>query len=252
VGALLVIEHATPELALDRDPSGTVRDQFDNGVRNFSLLFTRWMDTNGWSHPVMVNLATSCLELPDNKGWLHSSQISGLRHGTLLSPGPRTFVAIARLNYYVHRYATTKKLLPGTSSSSFYSNAYAITEDGSPPSLGWWVEVFCGARVPKDIDIATRFFTEGQAGDMSVAWGKLVRRLLMAQGLDLIDDLDRVVREHYPVREVERVERLLAVIHGRVRWTADQLLMELPAINALTAGIGGPEDEEELLALINS
>ena len=252
MGALLVIEHATPDLVLGPDPSGTVRDQFDNGVRNFSLLFTRWMDTNGWSHPVMVNLATSCMELPDNKGWLHSSQISGLRHGTLLSPGPRTFVAIARLNYFVHRYATTKKLLPGTSSSNFYSDAYAITEDGSPPPLGWWVEVFCGARVPKDIDIATRFFTEGQAGDMSVAWGKLVRRLLMAQGLDLIDDLDRVIRKHYPVRETERVERLLAVIHGRARWTSDQLLMELPAISALTAGIGGPDSEEELVTLINS
>jgi len=247
-----LLEHATADLVLGGDSSETLRDQFDAGVLHFSRLFTRWMDTNGWSHPVMVNLATNCLELPGKKGWLHSSQISGLRHGKLFSPGPRTFVAIERLNYYIHRYATTKKLLPGTSSANFYSEPYAITEDGNPPPLGWWVEVFCGVRVPKDIDIATRFFTEGQAGEMSVAWGKLARRLLMAQGLDLIDDLDRVIRRHYPVREPERVERLLAVIHGRTGWTSDQLLIELPAITALTASIGGPEDEQQLVALIST
>lgn len=247
-----MLEHATPDRVLDEDPSGTLRDQFTIGVRNFSLLFTRWMDTNGWSHPVMVNLAACCLELPGNKGWLHSSQISGLRHGKLLSPGPRTFMAIERLNYYVHRYATTKKLLPGTSSSNFYADPFVITENGAPPPLGWWVEVFCGARVPTDIDIATRFFTEAQAEGISMNWGRLVRRLLMGQGLDIVDDLDRVIRSHYPVREPERVARLLDVIHGRVQWTPEQLLMELPAVSALTAAIGGPEDEQKLLALLNS
>ena len=247
-----MLEHATPDTVLEQDPSGTLRDQFQSGVHNFSLLFTRWMDTNGWSHPVMVNLAAACLELPDNKGWLHSSQISGLRHGKLLSPGPRTFMAIERLNFFVHRYATTKKLLPGTSSSNFYTEPFVITEGGDPPPLGWWVEVFCGDRVPTDIDIATRFFTEAQAENISQSWGKLVRRLLMAQGLDIVDDLDRVIRSHYPVREAERVARLQAVIHGKARWSPDQLLIELPGISTLTAGIGGPQDEDKLLSLISS
>ena len=64
----------------------TLRDRFDTGTQNFARLFTKWMDTNGWSHPIMVSLATACLELPDGKGWLHSSQISGLRHAPLLHP----------------------------------------------------------------------------------------------------------------------------------------------------------------------
>ena len=79
------------------------RAKYDQGVRNFALLFTRWMDLNGWSHPVMVALAKSAL---DGTSWLHSSQISGLRHGKLVSPGPRTFKAIQVLNYYLWLYKT--------------------------------------------------------------------------------------------------------------------------------------------------
>ena len=230
----------------------TLRTQFDSGVRNFAHLFTRWTDTSAWSHPVMVNLAACCLELPGKKGWLHSSQISGLRHGTLLSPGPRTFMAIERLNYYLHRYAVDKKLIPGTSSSNFYSEPFVITEDGAPPLLGWWVEVFCGARVPKDIDVTERFFTEDQAAEMSTSWGKLIRRLLIEAELDLIEELGRVLRSHYPVREPDRLETIAAVIQNRARWTPEQLLIELPAITALTAAMGGPTTEEALLETLSA
>ena len=234
------------------DPTATLRDQFESGVRVFSCLFTKWMDTNAWSHPVMVQLAAGCLELPGGKGWLHSSQISGLRHGKLSSPGPRTFMAIERLNFYLHRYATERRLLPGSSSSTFYSEPYVITEDGAPPPLGWWMEVFCGARIPRDIDISTRFYTTEHAHTASSNWAKLIRRLLIDSGHDIIDELDRIVRLHYPVREPERVERLVAVIQSRSQWNPDELQQELPAITALTAALGGPANEEALLKAIDS
>lgn len=245
-----MLEHATPETAPQRDSSETLKTQFDRGVRNFSLLFTRWMDTNEWSHPVIVNLAACCLELPGNKGWLHSSQISGLRHGALRSPGPRAFMAMERLNFYLHRYATQKLLIPGTSSSNFYTQPYVITEDGSPPPLGWWLEVFCGARLPKDIDLTAHFFSQAQAEAISSNWGKLIRRLLIDASRDIFEELDRIVRMHYPVREPERVERLIAVLQNRGSWDPEQLQMELPALTALTAELGGPADEAALLKAI--
>lgn len=225
------------------------RSTFDQGNATFALLFTRWMDVNGWSHPVMVNLAKSCM---GGVGWLHSSQISALRHKKITSPGPRTFIAIERLNYYVHRYATTKKLLPGTSSSNFYSEAFAITENGKPPELGWWVEVFCGARVPMDIDLRQAFFTEREAVEMSERWGALIRRLLRERDIDLITDLDAVLRQHYPARDAERLKVLHEVITARATWNSDQLANELPAIAALTAEIGGPTSEEALLQDLKS
>lgn len=223
------------------------RAQFAHGVQTFSLLFTRWMDINGWSHPTMVALAKASM---DGVGWLHSSQISGLRHAKLLSPGPRTFIAIERLNYYVHRYSTTKRLIPNTDSSNLYSEAFAITENGKPPSLGWWSEVFCGQREPTDIDLKQNYISERQADEMSNSWGSMIRKLFRDRDLDLIVELDRVLREHYPARDAARLNRIRAVIQARESWTADEFTAELPAISTLTAHLGGPETEDELLSLL--
>ena len=220
------------------------RAEFEQGVRTFSLLFTRWMDTNGWSHPSMVTLANASL---DGVGWLHSSQISGFRHCKLESPGPRTFVAIERLNYYVHRYITSRLLIPNTDSSNLYREPFAITENGEPPALGWWVEVFCGQRVPLDIDLRQAYFSEKQAVEISSTWGSMIRKLMRDRDMDLVVELDGVIRSHYPARDAERVERLLGVINNRVSWTPEELSNELPAISALTAHLGGPATEDELL-----
>ena len=64
------------------------KQSYEAGIRVFALLFTRFMDLNGWSHPVMVSLARAAL---DDVSWLHSSQISGLRHGKLISPALARF-----------------------------------------------------------------------------------------------------------------------------------------------------------------
>ena len=222
------------------------QERFDRGNKVFALLFTRWMDGNGWSHPVMVNLAKACLG--GDKGWLHSSQISGLRHVKLGSPGPRTFIAIERLNFYIHRYATEKKLLPGTSSSNFYATAFAITENGNPPPVGWWVEVFCGERVPKDIDLHSSFFNNEQARRFSDRWAKAFRRQMMLNEFDVITDLDRTIREYYPAGDTARLEKLVAVIQNRATWEPDELSIELPAITQLLGGLGyAVSDEAQLI-----
>lgn len=220
------------------------RARFALGNKQFAILFTRWMDTNGWSHPTMVALAKAAM---DGVGWLHSSQISGLRHAGIQSPGPKTFIAIERLNYYVHRYSTTRRLIPGTDSSNLYTEAYAITENGEPPSTGWWVEVFCGQRTPRDIDLSTTFFSEPEAEALSNSWGSLIRRLFRERDLDLIVELDRVLREHYPAGDADRLRSVRAVIENRQTWKPDELINELPAIRALTQRLGGPATEDDLL-----
>lgn len=214
------------------------------GNANFSLLFTRWMDSNEWSHPTVASLAKAAL---NGASWFHSSQISAIRHNKLASPGPRTFVAIERLNYYVWRYSTQKLLIPNTPSSNAYAHAKPITEDGQPPELGWWMEVFIGARVPKDIDLQVHFFTDTQAESFSNAWGAMFRKLLLNKRIDMITDLNRVLRESYPARDLDRVEHLVQVIHNRRAWTGEELKRELPALSQLSGQLGGPQTEDELL-----
>ena len=220
------------------------RDQYKSGTQRFAALFTRLMDLNEFSHPTMVTLTRNCMH---GVSWLHSSQISGLRHGKLVSPGPRTFIAIQRLNYYLHRYATEKKLLPNTSSSAAYSNAWAITEDGQAPEVGWFIEVFTGERVPKDIDIYEWIFSTSMAEQRSIQWAKLMRTLMMQEGIDIISDLDDLLRDHYPARDAHRLNKIKDVLLRNGTWTPEELKIELPAITALSRALGGPTDESTLL-----
>lgn len=217
---------------------------FEQGNRIFSKLFTYWMDTNQWSHPTFVALAKAAL---NGCSWLHSSQIAGLRHCNLRSPGPRTFIAIERVNYFVHRYLHENMPIPGTTSTESYRHAIAITEDGEPPPLGWWVEVFCGTRVPKDIDLTNTLFTEKQALELSQRCGTLIRQLLMRRGIDLITELDKIVWYNYTVKEPDRVQKLLDVINARDAWSGEEFNRELPALTRFIANLGGPKGEDYLL-----
>lgn len=221
------------------------RDQYQAGNSRFAALFTRLMDLNEFSHPTMVSLTRNCLH---GVSWLHSSQISGLRHAKLISPGPRTFVAIQQLNYYLHRYITEKKLLPNTDSSNAYQNAWAITENGEAPDVGWFMEVFTGSRIPSDIDLYEVMINQTQAEERSIEWAKLMRVLMMQRNIDIISDLDEILRKYYPARDIHRLTKVKSVLLSNDTWSPEELKLELPAITALSAALGGPTDESSLLA----
>ena len=217
------------------------------GRKTFSLLFTRWMDINRWSHPVITALSESSLA---GARWLHSSQISAIRHNGLENPGPRPFIAIAVLNQCLYDYKMHKKPIPGTKNSNDYQEPFIITEDGLPPSTGWWVEVFAGLRVPKDIELYQAFFTPDQAAALTGNWGALARKLIRNQDMDLITDMDRILRDSYPVKEPERLKRMREVLQNKYTWSPEELIEELPAIVSFTGNLEGPSTEEELLELL--
>jgi hypothetical protein len=221
--------------------------QYEKGLHTFSILFTRWMDSNDWSHPIMVSLAKAAM---GGTGWLHSSQISGLRHAKLRSPGPRTFIAIERLNYHLYQYTEHKTLIPGTEGSNFYANALPILEDGKVPELGWWFEVFCGQRIPSDERLLSQYVSGYDAETCSKNWGRLLRKLMSDNGLDIFEDLGAVIQKHYPAGDAHRVEKLIEVAQSRAVWTPDELLQEIAALTALSEALGGPTDEEDLLTFI--
>lgn len=221
---------------------------YGNGAKTFAKLFTRFMDTNEWSHPVMTMLARSAL---GGTSWLHSSQISGLRHAKLVSPGPRTFLAIAELNRCLYLYLTENELIPGTASNEYYVNGYCVLENGVPPSPGWWFEVFCGVRVPKDIDLSSSYYSEEEAAAISKSWAKRFRRLVSLEGYDVYEDLDKLLRLHYPAKDVDRLNLIERVIKAEAVWTAEEFINEKPALLKLSAALGGPQTEEELMKEIS-
>lgn len=209
------------------------------------------MAENNWSHPVMIKLGAGCLQL-SGKAWLHSSQIAGLRHAKLSNPGPRAFVGIERLNYYLYRYRDEKLLLPGSRSANDYADAQPILENGLPPELGWWVEIFCGYRVPKDLDLDAPHFSEANATKISQEWGKLARRLLTTKGYDIVTDLNRACENHYLVQSQTRLRKFKDVLFNKEAWTAEELQIELPTLTQFSASLGGPASEEDLFKTLQN
>ena len=219
---------------------------YREGNKNFALLFTRWMDGNEWSHPVVVNLAKSaCL----GASWYHSSQISGIRSGKSQSPGPRQFIAIERLNRALFEYQQNKTLIPGTTSSNNYEKAKPIlTEALECPDLGWFVGLFAGlVPLPSQYQGVDKSFTTAQAQAFSQKYARLIRKLFVSQELDLIENLDMTLLQFYPARDKDRLRKIKQVLTSPEVWTADELPTELVAITSLSNALGGPATEQELL-----
>jgi hypothetical protein len=236
------------EIPRPSDEPGSPLATYVAGSQTFARLIVRWMDGNAWSHPVMTKLAKAAMG--GKEGWLHSSQIASLRAGDTRNPGPRTFVAIERLNYYLWRYHTEKKLIPGTSSSNDYVTATPITEDDVAPGLGWFVEVFCGYRAPKDFDISVMTIPPDQAELISKRLGRLIRQQMVAQSMDLVEDLGSALFNHYPTKERASLNRVRALVLNGAALDTDELETELPNLAALLTGLGHTTTEAELLETV--
>lgn len=218
--------------------------RYNAGIQTFRRLFIHWMDRNQWSHPVMIRLIACSLE---GATWLHSSQISAIRAGTLVNPGPRSFIAIAVLNQALHRYRTSKRLLPGTTTDLDYLQAYAIVQDGEAPGPEWWFGVFTGFIEPHDIPFDVPFVSDAKASDFSHRYARLVRKLLATEGFDIFSDLDKAIYRLYPAGDAARVGKLRDVLLNKAVWSAREAEVELTALTGMTANLGGPQSPEELL-----
>ena len=189
----------------------------------------------------MVALAKACL---DGVSWLHSSRFP-VASRQAAEPGPRTLKPSV-LNYYLWVYREHKKLLPNTESSNHYRDPYVITENGKPPELGWWMEVFVGDRMPSDLDLNQHSFTDS-AVSMSKGYGKLIRKLMVLNDYDPIADFDTVVRDHYPAKDFNRVEKVTKILFNQDSWTPEELVNEMPALVTMSAALDGPVTEEKLI-----
>ena len=224
--------------------------QFEQGPVQFARMFRRWMDGNSWSHPVLSKLALSAM---GGTGWLHSSQIAGLRAGTLRNPGPRTFIALAVFNQALHTYRTERRLIRGTSSSRDYANAVPILdENGNPPTLGWWIEVFCGFREPSTEFAPEYTFTDVEARQFSNNFAKWVRTLALNNHIDLIGELNTMLDVNYAVPDPQRRQHLAAVLKGDRVWRGVELAYEVPKLLDFVKPLAGELTESELLKHIAS
>jgi hypothetical protein len=228
----------------DSDTKNCYSQRYAAGRETFRRLFIHWMDTNRWSHPIMLSLSRVSI---DGASWLHSSQISAFRAGKLHNPGPRSFIAIAELNKAIYNYKTKKRLIPGTTTDSDYLQGYAITQNGEAPSPDWWFGVFVGYIEPEGIPLDVVFTDKISAAEFSQKLGKLMRRLLAKRDYDIISDLDQAIRRHYPAGDAVRVAKFKDVLLGQDVWSAEEAEIEIAALAAMTSVLGGPSTATELI-----
>jgi len=166
-------------------------------------------------------MAASC---SNGKAWVHGSQANSLRYGRLKSPGPRFFAVLAYLFIVIDAYqkGTMDEHMPDMSQhKKFIQNAIILRDDDErPASIGYMFEVFCGWRQPPAKAIK-REFTDEQAAAVSLQAGRMVRRLMAANQMDIIDDMPRIKRNFGNDKPGQ--ELLEKVVIGQGAWTNEQL-----------------------------
>ena len=68
---------------------------------------------------------------------------------------------------------------------------------------------------------------------------------------DPIADFDTVVRDHYPARDSERVEKVTKILFNQETWTPEELVNEMPALVTLSTALDGPTSDEMLLEVLS-
>jgi len=201
--------------------SGEIAERFEQGAVSFARWFANTMNANGWSHPRLVQLAKIAT---GGDSWVHSSQIASLRVGRLKSPGPRSFASLVCLFHAIDAYQKGEKA-PGdpdwSGQEQYIKDAVIMRDDdGDPASIGYLFEVFCGWRNPP-ARAATRDYSEEQATLISANAGKHVRRLLIAERMDVIDDMKRL-RQAFS-NDKDDQEKFESVILGQAFWQNEEV-----------------------------
>ena len=201
--------------------SNEIRERFEQGAVSFACLFKYVMNENDWSHPRLVTL---CKIATGGDSWVHSSQIASLRLGKLKSPGPRSFASLVCLFHAIDAYQKGQDS-PGNPDWSGHEekikDAIIIRDDdGNPASIGYLFEIFCGWRSPPERAV-TRDYSEEQAALISSNAGKHVRRLLIAERMDVIDDMKRLKQAYSSDKESQ--EKFESVILGQAYWDNEEV-----------------------------
>jgi hypothetical protein len=235
------------QTAPPRPDRSELEEAMDQGAIDFSRWFSRIMDGNGWSHPTLVGL---CKAVAGDKAFLHSSQIAGLRAARLKSPGPRSFAALEYLWRAIDQYQKGKAGITFGGLAPLVDKAEIMRDpDGQPATLGYMVEVFTGL-LPVPIDLAAVDFNENQAKIISDNAGRLIRRMMVHNKWDLIDDIHRVADKFSTETELRAEFR--NVIVGQAAWSSDDLQARLTDLAKLLGKVFEyrrtvPELADELL-----
>ena len=207
------------------------RDELLQGRQAIAHLIHVWHEMNGWSHKVLPALS-ECLDLPR----LHNSQISNLRNGKLVSPGPEVFLALAKLNGVLAKGLEPIRehladVHPELLKVLLESAIPLAGDDGEPIGAGNFFEIFVGiTSLPASLDW---FIEEHEASCLSAALAEN-----FCDGKPWRNCCQQVM-EAYTVKKPYRRERFASVMAGLTDYSAIELDRELFDLFAAYRVLGG-------------
>lgn len=188
------------------------------GLLAFGRWFSWFMDVNRFSHPQLVALCKLCT---GGKAMLHSSTIAGYRNCRIKNPGPTAFVAI---EYVCRDIDAAQRGEPITNFGRLNSLVMDVKimrdENGNPVTAGYLTEVFLGLR-PLPIDLSISYFNESDATAISQKTARLIRKLMVIQDLDPIEDATRI-GGHFPGNPQQK-EVFAELIKGNAIWNNHEI-----------------------------
>ncbi|MEB3201140.1 MAG: hypothetical protein VKK62_11525 [Synechococcaceae cyanobacterium] len=221
------------------------RDRLAAGRVAFAHLIRVWHERNGWPHRVLPALAEAL-----DVGKVHNSQLSMLRNGKLVSPGPEVFLALGTINRWLADQAPGGRLPADPQEGvrelledhpelieALQQSALPVGDaDGQVLGPGALLEVFVGLALPPPaFDLRIE---EQEAADLSAALA-----LLLTAGRPW-----RLCREAlmqaYPVSRPQRRERFAEVMAGQRDYGAAELEAELPDLRRTLATLSGTTEQE--------
>ena len=220
------------------------RDRLAAGRVAFAHLIRVWHERNGWSHRVLPALAEAL-----DAGRVHNSQLSMLRNGKLVSPGPEVFLTLGSINLWLAEQLPSGRLEAGSDAAAqldlaevpelveaLRQSALPIGDaNGTVLGPGALLEVFVGMILPPPaFDLRIE---ESEAADLSAALA-----LLLTAGRPW-----RLCREQlmgaYPVSRPQRRERFAEVMAGQRDYGAAELEAELQDLRRTLAALSGSGDD---------
>lgn len=212
--------------------------RYIHGLRVFTRAFRALMLRNGLSNQNLEDLANWAY--PEQRSWLGSGQISMLRNGQYLRPGPKIFDSLGQLNIALARLAGCEHgeageegqrvgpppLAPWAPEAPYWL-AHPLT--GCPLTAGDLFMVWIGRL---DLDRVPLEPTAELAESFSPWLARHCQQWCADRGILFSDGLPRIL-EAYPSRDEPRIERLKLVLAGFGTFSVDELTAELVDLTAM-------------------
>lgn len=227
-----------------------------SGLAMFTRAFRMLMARNGLSNQNLEDLANWAF--PEQRSWLGSGQISMLRNGQYLRPGPKIFDSLAQLNLALAWLSGCDRgeapdvgrlklrrppVAPWEPNDPYW---LAHPETGCPLNAGDLFMVWIGRL---ELESITPIPTPEGAQSLSRWLSRHCQQWCADRGKLLSDGLPAIL-DCYPSRDAGRIARLKAVIAGIEAYSVDDLGVELLDLASMIRALNDdtvPSDAHPLL-----